>query len=66
MSNGMKLIAVKTTCRMPCHATIAQAKIDSAGRENDIRGLAREPLDEPASRLKLLDFHMLHGRRLAV
>jgi len=51
---------------MPCLANVEQAKMDVAGKENDIRGLTQEPLDETASRLKLLDFHMLHGRRLAV
>ena len=40
--------------------------MDIDGRENDILGLTQETLDVASSRIKLLDFHMLDGRKLAV
>jgi len=52
---------------MLCLANVGQAKMDVDERGNDILGLTQgEPLDEASSRLKLLDFHMLDGQRLAV
>ena len=66
MGYCINLIAVEIRCRVSCLANVGRAKMDVDGRENDILRLTQELLDEIASRLKLLDFHMLHGRRLAV
>jgi hypothetical protein len=67
MGYCIKLITVEITCRMPCPANVGQAKMDVDEREKDILGLTQgEPLNEASSRLKLLDFHMLDGQRLAV